>query len=163
MTKRNNKGQTLIETALVLMLLLVIFIGTAEIARAWYVKNSLKNAVRSGARVAVVTPAAGFPSGAIGNTTAVHCPSANTIINTVCTSPGVKNDSSTQVLLFVSESNIAPEPDSIINSGDTVTVQVTATFDFVIGGHKFNFLGVLPVWPWPKSTSFTTDASMRYE
>lgn len=49
-----TKGQALIETALILPLLLFIFIGIFEFGRAWYIKNTLNNAARIGARTAIV-------------------------------------------------------------------------------------------------------------
>src|SRR4030042_3019089 len=87
---RNREGQTLIETALVLFLILLILLGISEFARAWYTKNSLKNAVRQGARVAVVTPG-------ISDTTFIcnsdtTCPNSDLIINAVCCQPGVPRD-----------------------------------------------------------------------
>jgi Flp pilus assembly protein TadG len=53
-TKDKEIGQTLIETVFVLALLLILIFGIAEFARAWYLKNSLNNASRVGARVAIV-------------------------------------------------------------------------------------------------------------
>jgi Flp pilus assembly protein TadG len=52
---RNNKGQALVEMALSIMLLMLILVGIFEFGRAMYVKNSLTNAARAGARQAVVT------------------------------------------------------------------------------------------------------------
>lgn len=51
---KNEKGQTVIETALMMILLLVLIFGIAEIARAWWLKNQLNNAARVGVRVAIV-------------------------------------------------------------------------------------------------------------
>jgi Flp pilus assembly protein TadG len=140
---KKQKGQTLIETALILFLLLLILLGISEFSRAWYTKSSLKNAVRSGARVAVVTPT-------IGDLGPLSCPQGNPIINVVCTSPGVKNDSRTSVSIDV-------DPGSgPATNGDTVTVTATYSdpFFFIVGNSP---------WPWPKSFSITTNASMRYE
>jgi Flp pilus assembly protein TadG len=50
-----EKGQTIIETALMMILLLMFFFGIAEIARAWWAKNALNNAARVGVRVAIVS------------------------------------------------------------------------------------------------------------
>ena len=51
----NNKGQAMVETALVLMLLVVLIFGMTEFGRAMYTKNTLNNAARAGARAAIVT------------------------------------------------------------------------------------------------------------
>lgn len=52
----NRKGQALVELALVLPVLLIIVFGLIDFGRAMYTKNTLNNAARSGARIAVVTP-----------------------------------------------------------------------------------------------------------
>ena len=151
-----QKGQTLIETALILFLLLLILLGISEFARAWYTKNSLKNAVRSGARLAVVTPSLdSYLTGANCDSPPTNfedCPNANAIANAVCTSPGVKNDSTTKVCVAVEEQ--PPVDLTLVDSGDTITVAATSTFTYIVGGSP---------WPWPTSTNLTTDASMRYE
>ena len=148
-----QKGQTLIETAIILFLLLLILLGITEFARAWYTKNSLKNAVRHGARIAVVTSGisnnnntstkAGIPTNCeaqIGNDK-VFCYMWN--------SPGIP-DGTTATLTITDDNGDGTLP----SSGDTVTVSATTTFNPVIGGSP---------WPWPDSINMTTDASMRYE
>jgi Flp pilus assembly protein TadG len=165
MIKRNVKGQTLIETALVLLLLLVILLGIAEFSRAWFTKNSLKNAVRQGARVVAVTPTAFTTSfSCTSGPGGTACPNTDGIIDAVCCQPGVKsNDSSAPpVMVTVTCSGSTTDCGSII-AGDTVTVQAKKRFFFVIGGHKFTWFGVLRIWPWSAFTDIVTDASMRYE
>lgn len=149
-------GQTLIETAIALLILLIITLGGIEFARAWYVKNSLKNAVRQGARVAAVTPNIPTPfTTSFSCVSGTVCPNADVIINAVCCQPGVKpNDpSAPAVTVTITCSGSTTDCGSII-PGDTVTVQATKAFSFVIGGSP---------WPWPRSTQITADASMRYE
>lgn len=51
----NQKGTALVETAIVLVLLLLIVFGIAEIGRAMYITNALYNAAREGARRAAVS------------------------------------------------------------------------------------------------------------
>ncbi|MBI1922546.1 MAG: pilus assembly protein [Geobacter sp.] len=53
---QNNKGQTLVETALILIFLMLVIIGIMEFGRAMYFKNTANNAARGIARIAVVTP-----------------------------------------------------------------------------------------------------------
>ena len=146
-----NKGQALIETALVLMLLLIIIFGIAEFSRAWYVRNSLKNAVRSGARLAVVTCG-------VSSVSNVACPGADcnvassvnnsAIIGAVCCSLGDQTRNVTTVTIETT----AHDPSGL--TADDIKVSGSTTFTFVLGGG---------IWPWAKSTTITTDATMRHE
>lgn len=52
---RDSRGQSVIEFALVLPLLLVVVFGITEFGRAWLTMNVLTSAAREGARLAVVT------------------------------------------------------------------------------------------------------------
>ena len=52
---RNNKGQSVVEFALVLPLLMLILMGIIEFARLWETVNILTSASREGARIAAVT------------------------------------------------------------------------------------------------------------
>ncbi len=155
-----GKGQTLIETALALILILVILIGTAEFSRGWYRKTSFKNAVRQGARVAVVTPAANFSGSNTSFTcnSATTCPNTDPIINGVCCQPGVPRgaDDSASVTLTCTDTSNSPISCSAITTGGAIKVSATYSnpYFFVIGGG---------IWPWPSGLSFTTDATMRYE
>lgn len=157
---KEKKGQALIETALVLILLLIILVGIAEFSRAWYRKSSLKNGVRQGARVAAVTPAANFT---VANTSftcnaSTTCPNGDSIINAVCCQPGLPRGTgdSTAVTVTCTDTNNVAIACTAITSGGTVKVSATytnASF-FIVGGG---------IWPWGKGISITTDASMRYE
>lgn len=143
---KSHRGQALIETALVLLLLLFILLGITEFSRAWYRKSSLKNAVRHGVRKAVVEPSL-IP---IAST---NCPSGAVIVNDVCTSPGVLNDARTTVSLALTDD---ADSSGDITKGDTIQVTATlidATF-FIVGNNP---------WPWPKGINISVDASMRYE
>src|SRR5512143_2106191 len=53
----NNKGQTLVELALVIVLLLTLVVGFTEFSRAWNHTTVLTNGARSGARYASTLPA----------------------------------------------------------------------------------------------------------
>jgi hypothetical protein len=50
----NRKGQALVEFALVLPVLLLLIVGMLEFARAWNLHQSMTDAVREGARRAVL-------------------------------------------------------------------------------------------------------------
>ena len=52
--RRNRKGQALIEFALVLPILLLVVVGMLEFARAWNLHQVMTDAVREGARRAVL-------------------------------------------------------------------------------------------------------------
>ena len=53
-TRKNEKGQSLVEFALVVPMLLLLVIGIAEFGRAWMTQNILTGAVREAARIAAV-------------------------------------------------------------------------------------------------------------
>ena len=161
-----REGQTLIETALVLFLLLLILLGITEFSRAWYTKSSLKNAARQGARVAAVTPSANITVSTFFCEDGMACPytaDATTfgpIKNAVCCQPGVPrrpSPASTSVSLSCKNATgaILPSCSDVIGGGE-VTAAITFT------DPKFFVVGNSP-WPWPKSLTMTTDASMRYE
>ncbi len=52
---KSQKGQSLVEFALVIPVFVVIFLGIIEFGRLWEVTNILTSAAREGARVAAVT------------------------------------------------------------------------------------------------------------
>lgn len=64
--QRTSRGQGLVEFALVLPVLLLIFMGILDFGRAIFAYNSLANAAREGARVAIVDQSVvgGVPIGA---------------------------------------------------------------------------------------------------
>jgi Flp pilus assembly protein TadG len=146
---KEQKGQTLIETALILFLLLLILLGISEFARAWYTKSSLKNGARQGVRVAVVTsPLTAFSSFSCPSKTS--CPLANVVQNAVCCQPGVPEGTTVDLTIDMTTAI----PTDTLNAGDTITVDASSTFTYIVGGSP---------WPWPISTNLTTNASMRYE
>lgn len=162
-TFRRNEGQTLIETALLLFLILLILLGISEFARAWFVKNSLKNAARQGARVAAVTPRANLPATFDCNNPS--CPVANPVINAVCCQPGVpkkpenwSDPPNTGVTLTCKNQSGIVIACNTITADGSVDVNATSTFFFIIGSNSSNSL-----WPWPQSTNMSANASMRYE
>jgi Flp pilus assembly protein TadG len=69
MTRRrgrlNQKGQALIEFALVLPLVLLLVVGMLEFARAWNLHQVITDAVREGARRAVLADDPNCPGGAV--------------------------------------------------------------------------------------------------
>ena len=57
----NAKGTSILEFLVVFPFLMFIFLVGIELARAWMTASEAQNAVREGARVAVVTPIANDP------------------------------------------------------------------------------------------------------
>jgi len=53
---REKKGQSILELALILPIMLTLILGITEFGRAWMAMNVLTGAVREGARLASVTP-----------------------------------------------------------------------------------------------------------
>ena len=54
-THKNQKGQSLVEFALLLPVFILILFGVMEFGRLWEMTNMLTSAAREGARVAAVT------------------------------------------------------------------------------------------------------------
>jgi Flp pilus assembly protein TadG len=52
--RRGQRGQSLVETALVLPILLIILLGIFDFGRAVFAYNAISNAAREAARVAIV-------------------------------------------------------------------------------------------------------------
>lgn len=57
--RKDEKGQSLVEFALVVPMLLILVFGIAEFGRAWMTRNVLTGAAREAARIAVIQPPAG--------------------------------------------------------------------------------------------------------
>ena len=53
--RKSERGQALVELALVLPVFIFIFFGIMEVSRLWQTVNTLSSAAREGARVAAVT------------------------------------------------------------------------------------------------------------
>jgi len=110
-TMKDEKGQNLIEFALVVPMLIILFIGIAEFGRAWMSQNILTGAAREAARLAAVPP----PYGGLDNATA----RANQILDSA---------------------NIPPPPSRSVTvniptgSYGEVTATVTYAFPVVIAG-----------------------------
>lgn len=64
-TGKGEKGQSLVEFALVVPMLLLVVFGIAEFGRAWMTKNILTGAAREASRLAVVRA----PYGGVGTAT----------------------------------------------------------------------------------------------
>ena len=103
---KDEKGQNLVEFALVLLLLLVISLGIVEFGRAWFLADRLKNAANIAARTYAVTQG---------------------------TDPGVKaaaaRAAAKTVIPELADADIVP-----IETGSQVTVTVSRRFETVVPG-----------------------------
>lgn len=162
-TGQRQEGQVVIETALMMILLLVLFFGIAEIARTWWLKNQLNNAARVGVRVAIVTP---------GLTTVTNSPcnwsngctaaSANDAVQKTCASittqslcEGVPAGTNpTRVTIAYTDNDLSGG----INTGDSIKVSASGTFHSVVPN-----LSALSFGLFQNPITMTTSATMRYE
>jgi hypothetical protein len=153
---KEEKGQTLIETVFILAILLILIFGVAEFARAWYLKNSLNNAARVGARVAVILS----PLNATTDPDGVACGAGSgalkKVIDAVCLDAVGVNSADRTVKIIVAFDD--SDSDGKANSGDLVTVQANLTF----GSGKFSvFSSLIPGLS--NLAELSSQASMRYE
>jgi len=112
----NEKGQSLVEFALVIPLLLLLVIGIFEFGRAWMTRNLMTGAAREAARMAAVPPPTGMDNTAWNAAISARA-------NTILTSAGV-----------------APATVTVIHAPETfdpniynVTATVTYTFPVLTG------------------------------
>jgi Flp pilus assembly protein TadG len=84
-TLGNEKGQNLVEFALVVPMLLLLVIGIAEFGRAWMTKNILTGAAREAVRVLAVPEPTGGPIVATNRAIAVLASAGITADNLVVT------------------------------------------------------------------------------
>jgi Flp pilus assembly protein TadG len=123
-TEKSEKGQTLVEFALVTLVFFVLVFGITEFGRALWTWNTIVQATRAGARYAVVeTPTSDDMQ--IKKVVAYNDPNANS--------------SSTPVVPGLTETNVSVRyltnggsPASNKNTADLIAVSVT--------GYQFSFL-----------------------
>jgi len=129
-SKRNNAGQTVIETVFMILILLTIFFVIAEFSRAWYLKNSLNNAARTGVRVAAVT--SGIATGQLTRPDPLpeNCDSLTGNARVACAiykSPGIGEADAT--LTVDVTGGFLP---GVLDQGDIVTLDITSPFDCLV-------------------------------
>jgi Flp pilus assembly protein TadG len=116
---RGNRGQSVIEFAFILPLLLLVVFGITEFSRAWMTVNILTQAAREGARLAVVTG-----------------PNEEMVINRVtevCRAAGVEPE------------GITITPPSPADPERKVTVTVKTEFQVIPGTILGTFNGKIPL------------------
>lgn len=159
---KDQRGQALVETAIVLPLLILLVMGLFEFGRYMYLKNTLNNAARAGARTAVVTPkydASTHPEGMAngGTTHTLSCTDSEfvasagngAVYKTICSSiyNGIPKTEVAVNIAYVELANPAG-----LSAGDSVTV--TLTWD--------KYEAFLPLLI-PITNLVRGEASMRYE
>lgn len=151
----NSTGQALVEMAIILPLLMLLVMGIFEFGRAMYIKNSLTQAARSGARVAAVTPlitATGSQVKLKSDCNYGINPTGNDeVYKAVCTSlyNGImKQDVGLEIIIN------ELSPPTGLNSGDMIEVKIY--LDKYLSKYR-----IIPFIPLPDTLTGTT--AMRYE
>ena len=80
---RNEIGSSLVELAIALPVLLIVFFGTVDFARVIYVANALTNAARAGAQFGSLTPSSAKDLTGIEATAEAASPASQAITATV--------------------------------------------------------------------------------
>jgi Flp pilus assembly protein TadG len=92
-TQRRRRAQALVETAMILPVLVLLMLGSADLGRAFYLKLEMSGASRAGMRMAVLGAVVDIgnavrsePNSAIPNTTAAWGSMGPSATNADCTS-----------------------------------------------------------------------------
>lgn len=144
---RNQKGQALVEFAIILPLLFLLIFGIFEFGRAMFIKNSLNNAARSAVRVAVVTPNLtdnNYSAGQLSIRSATDKIQAKIYDNLLY----INKATATAIVNVVEHTGALP--------GDTVTVTVTGAFEPIVSKITDTLQIKVP-------NTLRGEASMRYE
>lgn len=135
----NNQGQTVLETALMIILLLMLVFGIAEISRAWWLKNQVNNAARVGVRVAVVLSNTVLTQFALTGTKANgSCPYTDPLTTIRGASCGSITGGGLTNVTVVTDDGSGGTPSDV--PGSTIRVIVRGTFQSVVP----NLLGGIP-------------------
>lgn len=118
---KRTRGQSIVELAIALPLMLMILLGTVDLGRTFWAYVQMRNAAWEGARYAATAPT-----------------SVDEITHRVETHGGPSN--------MITAVTCTPEScDSITANEDaTVTVTVTARFTPIVSGFTRKFLGIGP-------------------
>lgn len=69
---RNERGQSMVEASISMVLIVLLLLGTVEFGRAFMISNSVTNAARVGARAAAIEPISNrTESGAVADTSLI--------------------------------------------------------------------------------------------
>lgn len=121
-------GQSLVEFALALPVLLLILLGLADFGRAFYYTTAISNAARAGAEYAAKNAGSGA--------------TATTIGYKVCNETGFVSYSSTATCPGLS-TTVAPSPP--VAGGPDITVTVTYSFELISSYLVGRIIGTDPI------------------
>lgn len=120
---RNNRGNAVVEFALVLPLLMLIVFGITEFGRAWMTMNILTGAAREGCRLAVVT---GPDVDAVQNRVTEVCAAAGVTPSSITVTPPDPDDPERRVTVVV-ETDFTVIPGTILGTfSGTVPLRSTS-------------------------------------
>jgi hypothetical protein len=167
--KNSHKGQTVIETALMILLLFILFFGIAEIARFWWLKNQVNNAARVGVRVAIVDPSLTFDQSDVPIGTCTVCngtDSTNSIVNAACsaiTNGGLCAGAVVRLTVQGADANGAPGGTNYIPGGIIKVQIIGPPVATIVPGLAWLSLGLIPVNPVTNTITLSSDSTMRHE
>jgi Flp pilus assembly protein TadG len=144
---KNQKGQALVEFAIILPLLFLLIFGIFEFGRAMFIKNTLNNAARSAVRVAVVTPNL---TGITYSASQLSTRSATDQIQAKIYDNLLYIDKTTATATVTIVGNSPAQPN------DTITVKVTGVFGSIVSKITATLQINVP-------NTLGGQASMRYE
>ena len=142
-SRRSCRGQNLVESGLVLPILIITMLGITDFGLTYFIRGSVDNAAREGARYASVRAGAGGTGGASMNVDNVK----TQVINTVT---GVSLSPSDITVSCCDDTNTcvtAPDPSCVPPNRVKVNVQYRLT----------------TFWPGPASGTYQTSSTMRFE
>jgi Flp pilus assembly protein TadG len=147
---KNQKGQALVEFAIILPLLLLLLFGIFEFGRAMFIKNTLNNAARAAVRVAVVTPNITDKPYIAGELS--EPVTADKIQTKICDSLSYIDKGTATATVDV----IGRTSPATAKPNDTVTITVTCVFDSIVSKVTDTLQIKVP-------NTLRGEASMRYE
>ncbi len=130
---RGGRGQGLVEFALVFPIIVLIFFGIFDLGRGVYAYNTIANAARVGARVAIVNQIPTTPAGDCNQSHPIENPGAphwsvQTCAANSAISLGVKPTDVTVTYTKPPGTSLQCPPTSTVNVGCIASVTVNYTF-----------------------------------
>jgi len=143
----DNKGQSLVEFALILILILIVLFGITEFGRAWLYNNTLTNGVRTGVRYAT----------SLENSTSFEANVRSVTLSNITSS--IPNNNIVITVTRTPSGGGAPNTDfESLASGDLITVRATTDFSFLTG-----IMDIVFKEENAGPNTLSRQASMRYE
>lgn len=125
---RNERGQTMVEMAIILPIFLALVLGIMEFGRAWATKQSLTLAAREGARVLVLPYGPGLTFASEGAKQQAAVDTVKSYLN----NSGVVVTNNTQIIFI----RLLPGADNIIGTADD---QIEQSYS---GGKRGDRIGI---------------------